>query len=129
MPPASYLAREPKRLSDVLRYHQPTYSLDQGTLAANAAALEFATPLALAADGSGQFVPWVPGANDSTGVVVGLSASQTQVKAATQPIAVIARHATVVRNAIEFPAGATAAQISAALAALASHGIIARQGA
>lgn len=127
--PASFLAQEPKRLSDVLRYHVPGFSLDPGVLAANAAALEFGTPLALAADSSGNFVPWVPGASDATGTVAALSGSQTQVNAAVQPISVVARHATVVANTIEWPAGANAAQKSAALAALASKGIVARQGA
>ncbi|GJD78007.1 head decoration protein [Methylobacterium gregans] len=129
MPSTSLLATEPKRLSDLLRYHVPAYSLDQGSLAASAAALEFGTPLALAADASGAFVPWVPGASDSTGTVVALSGSQSAVKAAAQPILVIARHATVVASAIEWPAGANPTQKTAALAALATRGLIARQGA
>ncbi len=123
----SYLAREPKRLSDVLHYHVPAYSLDHGTVPANATALEFGTPLAY--DASGNLVPWAPGASDTTATVVGLSASQTAVSAAAQPALLVARHATVVRNAIEWPAGVTTNQQTAALAALKALGVVARQGA
>ncbi|UMY19127.1 head decoration protein [Methylobacterium organophilum] len=122
---ASLLAREPKRLSDVLRFYHPDYSYDGGTVPAGTV-LEFGSPVAL--DASGNPVAWVPGASDSTGTVVGLSAVHLDAQATAVRVNWVARHAAVVRNGIEWPAGTTSNQQTAALAALKALGIVARQG-
>lgn len=113
-----------KTVSDVVKEQaKGRYSVDDVTLAANAAALEVGT--VLGRDGSGVYSPITTAAPGNAVAVllenVGISASPTRV-------VVLSRRAQVAQQALVWPAGATAANIAAALAALKTQGIVARNG-
>lgn len=118
---------EPMNLGDLLKYEAPNlYSRDQATVAAgenlalgSVLGRETATGTLKALD---------PAATDGTEVPAGVLIEDVDATAADTESVIIARHAIVARHALVWPAGITAAQQSAAIAALETRGILVREG-
>lgn len=113
-----------KVASDVVKEEaKGRYSRDDVTLAATAAALEVGT--VLTADANGVYSPVTTAAPGNAAAVlleyVPITTGQTTV-------VVLSRRAQVAEQALVWPTGATAANKSAALAALSAKGIVARNG-
>ena len=97
------------------------YSRDDVTLAPNAAVVECGTVLEV--NGAGKYVPVATAAN-AAGIIletVPISATDTRV-------VVLSRRSQIKQQALVWPAGYSEANKTAALAALAKLGIIARNG-
>jgi hypothetical protein len=99
------------------------YSRDDVTLAANAAALEVGT--VLARDSAGVYSPVTTAA---PGNAVAVLLQYVPVSASPTRVVVLSRRAQVAQQALVWPAGATGANITAAMAALQNEGIVARNG-
>ena len=109
-----------KTASDVVKEQaKGRYSVDDVTLAATAAALEVGT--VLARDSAGVYSP-VTTAAPGNAVAVLLE------PVPTREVVVLSRRAQVALQALVWPAGATAANIAAGVAALKTQGIVARNG-
>lgn len=99
------------------------YSRDDVTLAATAAALPVGT--VLARDGAGVYAPITTAA---PGNAVAVLLEPVPIRATTSRVVVLSRRAQVALQALVWPAGATAANIAAGVAALKTQGIVARNG-
>lgn len=99
------------------------YSRDDVTLAANAAALEVGTVLAV--DSAGVYSPITTAA---PGNAVAVLLQHVPVSATPTRVVVLSRRAQVAQQALVWPAGASGANITAGLAALQTQGIVARNG-
>lgn len=97
------------------------YSRDDATLAINAAPVECGTVVEI--NGSGNLIPLATAAN-AAGVIL------ESVPVSTEPtrVVVLSRRAQVKQQALVWPAGYSEANKTAALAALAKLGIVARNG-
>lgn len=113
-----------KTASDVVKEQaKGRYSVDDVTLAATAAALEVGT--VLARDGAGVYSPVTTAA---PGDAVAVLLEPVPIRATTSRVVVLSRRAQVALQALVWPAGATAANIAAGVAALKTQGIVARNG-
>jgi hypothetical protein len=121
-------AIEPKNLGDLLKFEEESlYSRDEVSVAAG-------QTLALGAvvgrnTTSGELAALDPSATDGTESAIGVMAEEVDATAASTQAVMIARHALVARQALEWPADITAEQIAAALTQLESRGVVAREGA
>ncbi|ATQ56199.1 head decoration protein [Paracoccus yeei] len=113
-----------KTASDVVKEQaKGRYSVDDVTLAATAAALEVGT--VLARDSAGVYSPVTTAA---PGNAVAVLLEPVPIRATTSRVVVLSRRAQVALQALVWPAGATAANIAAGVAALKTQGIVARNG-
>lgn len=116
---------EPKYLSDVLIVEvAPNWTKQNGLLAATTIALVIGT--VLSKDASGIYQPIDFAATDGTEDAVAVLATHADINTSQQKIVLIARGATVAKNELVFPEGATEPQIAAALAQLEALGIVAQ---
>lgn len=116
---------EPKYLSDVLLVEVAQgWTKQTQTMAPITAALAIGAVLALNADG--KYVPVDFAATDGTEKAVGVLASPAEIATTDQKAVVIERGATVARNQLEFPEGATDEQKATAVAELLALGIVAQ---
>ena len=121
-------ANEPKNLGDLLKFEEESfYSRDEVTVAAG-------QTLALGAvvgrnTTSGEVAVLDPSVTDGTEIAIGVMAEDVDATAASTPAVMIARHALVARQALEWPTEITAEQIATALSQLESRGIVVREGA
>jgi hypothetical protein len=121
-------AIEPKNLGDLLKFEEESlYSRDEVSVAAG-------QTLALGAvvgrnTTSGELAALDPSATDGTESAIGVMAEEVDATTASTQAVMIARHALVARQALEWPADITAEQIAAALTQLESRGVVAREGA
>jgi hypothetical protein len=121
-------AIEPKNLGDLLKFEEESlYSRDEVSVAAGQI-------LALGAvvgrnTTSGELAALDPSATDGTESAIGVMAEEVDATTASTQAVMIARHALVARQALEWPADITAEQIAAALTQLESRGVVAREGA
>ena len=121
-------AIEPKNLGDLLKFEEESlYSRDEVTVAAG-------QTLTLGAvvgrnTTSGEVAALDPAATDGTEIAIGVMAEDVDATAAPTQAVMIARHALVARQALEWPTGITAEQIATALSQLESRGIVTREGA
>lgn len=110
--------------SDVVKEEDKgRYSRDDVTLAATAAPLSVGT--VLARDAAGVYSPITTAA---PGNAVAVLLENVPVTTGPRTVVVLARRAQVVRQALVWPAGATDANKTAALAALRNVGIVPRNG-
>lgn len=116
---------EPKYLSDVLIVEvAPNWTKQNGLLAATTIALVIGT--VLSKDANGIYQPIDFAATDGTEDAVAVLATHADINTSQQKIVLIARGATVAKNELVFPEGATEPQIAAALAQLEALGIVAQ---
>lgn len=116
---------EPKYLSDVLLVEVAQGWTKQNiVLAATTAALAIGTVLSKTAAGIYQPINFA--ASDSTKNAVAVLASAEAISTGQEKAVAIARGATVSKNNLVWPDGATEAQITAALAQLEALGIVAQ---
>ncbi len=116
---------EPKYLSDVLIVEvAPNWTKQNGLLAATTIALVIGT--VLSKDASGIYQPIDFAATDGTEDAVAVLATHADINTSQQKIVLIARGATVAKNELVFPEGATEPQIAAALTQLEALGIVAQ---
>lgn len=116
---------EPKYLSDVLLVEVAQgWTKQNGLLAATTIALVIGT--VLSKDASGIYQPIDFAATDGTEDAVAVLATHADINTSQQKIVLIARGATVAKNELVFPEGATEPQIAAALAQLEALGIVAQ---
>lgn len=116
---------EPKYLSHVLIVEvAPNWTKQNGLLAATTIALVIGT--VLSKDASGIYQPIDFAATDGTEDAVAVLATHADINTSQQKIVLIARGATVAKNELVFPEGATEPQIAAALAQLEALGIVAQ---
>lgn len=111
----------PALLGDLLLYElNPEYCRDTVTIEASEDDLPMGTVMVANADGS--YAPWAVTDTDAAGVLL----CDVPASAAAAEAPLVRRVATVSKTALRWPAGATDAQMSAALAALEANGVIAR---
>ena len=116
---------EPKYLSDVLLVEAAqNWTKQNVVLSATAVALSIGVVLAKLANG--EYTPIDLAGTGAAKKAVAVLATEAKVSAATQKTVVIARGATVAKNQLVFPAGATEAQITTALGELEALGIVAQ---
>lgn len=77
---------------------------------------------------SKKLVPLAPAANDGSENADSVLLENVDATSADQRVVILARHAEVVLQALEWPAGINATQQAAALAALEAKGVVARMG-
>ncbi|MFD6316901.1 head decoration protein [Methylorubrum thiocyanatum] len=102
-------------------------SRDEGTLANGSGILRPGRVLGRIAT-SKKLVPLAPAANDGSQNADSILLENVDATAADQRVVVLARHAEVVIQSLEWPAGITETQKTAALAALEAKGVVARMG-
>ena len=117
---------QPRNLGDLLKYEAPNlYSREQATVAA-AQSLSLGTVVGRDT-ATAKLKALDPIATDGTEVAVGVLANDVDASLIDREDAIlIARHAIVARNALVWPAGATAAQKAAAIAQLEARGVLVR---
>src|SRR5690349_8840599 len=103
-------------------------SRDEGILASGSGALRPGRVLGRLT-ASSKLVPLAPAASDGSQTAAAVLLENVDATAADQRVVILSRHAEVVLQALEWPAGITATQQAAALAALEAKGIVARMGA
>lgn len=120
---------QPKNLGDLLKYEAPNlYSRDQDTVA-SAQFLPLGTVVGRET-ASAKLKALDPSASDGTEIAVGVLGSDVDATLIDREDAIlIARHAIVARGALIWPTGITIGQKAAALAQLASLGVLVREGA
>lgn len=112
--------------SDLVKTEGPNrYSRDEIVLPSGFGPYEVGTPVAVS---GGAFVPFDPAGEDGAATPVHLLLEQGDASAASRRVVVLSRHAEIVRQAVAWPDGTTAAQQSTALAVLETQGIVARMG-
>lgn len=77
---------------------------------------------------SSKLVPLAPAASDGSQNAAAVLLENVDATSADQRVVILARHAEVVLQALEWPAGINATQQAAALAALEAKGVVARMG-
>ena len=102
-------------------------SRDEGTLATGSGILRPGKVLGRIT-ASKKLVPLAPAASDGSEKADCVLLQNVDATAADQRVVVLARHAEVVLQALEWPAGINAVQQAAALAALEAKGVVARLG-
>ncbi|UGB26361.1 head decoration protein [Methylorubrum sp. B1-46] len=102
-------------------------SRDEGTLATGSGILRPGVVLGRIT-ASSKLVPLAPAASDGSQTAAAVLLENVDATAADQRVVVLARHAEVVIQSLEWPAGITETQKSAALAALEAKGVVARMG-
>lgn len=102
-------------------------SRDEGTLATGSGILRPGRVLGRIT-ASQKLVPLAPAANDGSQNADSILLENVDASAADQRVVVLARHAEVVIQSLEWHAGITATQQAAALAALEAKGVVARMG-
>lgn len=116
---------EPKHLSDVLLVEVAQgWTKQNALLAATTVALSIGTVLSKNATGIYQPIDFA--AVDGTEDAVAVLATNADISTGQQKTVVIARGATVAKNQLVFPVGATEPQIAAAIAQLEVLGIVAQ---
>ena len=116
---------EPKFLGDVLLVEvAPGWTKQTGILAATAVALTIGVVLAKAA--TGEYAPIDLAGTGAAKKAVAVLVTHAEVATGQQKVVVIARGATVAKNELVFPEGATEAQIATALGELEALGIVAQ---
>ncbi len=120
---------ERNNVGDLLKFEAPNlYSREQVTLAAGQALVMGTVLSQRTADG--QYHALAPAATDGTEVAVGILAFDTDATLVDRDdTVVIARHATVARIAVVWPAGITPAERELALQQLDARGIVVRASA
>lgn len=119
---------EPMNLGDLLKYEAPNrYSRDQATVAAG-------ENLVLGSvvgreTASGKLKALDPAATDGTEIPVGVLIEDVAAAASDTAAVIIARHAILARQTVQWPAGITPSQTTAAIASLEARGILVREGA
>ena len=116
---------EPKYLSDVLLV-EVAQGWTKQNVVLSATTVTLGIGVVLAKLATGEYAPIDLAATDGTEKAVAVLATEAKVSAATQKTVVIARGATVAKNQLIFPAGATEAQIATALGELEALGIVAQ---
>lgn len=102
-------------------------SRDEGILASGSGILRPGKVLGRIAT-SKKLVPLAPAASDGSQNADCVLLQNADATSADQRVVVLARHAEVVLQALEWPAGINATQRAAALAALEAKGVVARMG-
>ena len=116
---------EPKHLSDVLLVEVAQgWTKQNALLAATTVALSIGT--VLSKDATGIYQPIDFAAVDGTEDAVAVLATNADISTGQQKTVVIARGATVAKNQLVFPVGATEPQTATALAQLEVLGIVAQ---
>ncbi len=116
---------EPKYLSDVLLV-EVAHGWTKQNVVLSATTVTLGIGVVLAKLATGEYAPIDLAATDGTEKAVAVLATEAKVSAATQKTVVIARGATVAKNQLIFPAGATEPQIATALGELEALGIVAQ---
>ncbi|WP_019905704.1 head decoration protein [Methylobacterium sp. 77] len=102
-------------------------SRDEGILAAGQGVLRPGVVLGRITT-TGKLTKLAPAATDGSQTAAVILLENVDTTGADQRVVVLARHAEVVLQALEWPAGITATQQSAALAALEAKSVVARMG-
>ncbi|UMY16653.1 head decoration protein [Methylobacterium organophilum] len=102
-------------------------SRDEGVLASGSGILRPGRVLGRIT-ASNKLVPLAPAASDGSQTAGAVLLENVDATNADQRVVILSRHAEVVLQALEWPAGITATQQAAALAALEAKGIVARMG-
>ena len=102
-------------------------SRDEGVLAAGSGVLRPGRVLGRIT-ASSKLVPLAPAASDGSQTAACVLLENVDATAGDQRVVILARHAEVVLQALEWPAGINATQQAAALAALEAKGVVARMG-
>ncbi len=102
-------------------------SRDEGVLATGSGLLRPGVVLGRIT-ASSKLVPLAPAASDGSQNAAAVLLENVDATAADQRVVILARHAEVVLQALEWPAGINATQQAAALAALEAKGVVARMG-
>ncbi|UYW32507.1 head decoration protein [Methylorubrum extorquens] len=102
-------------------------SRDEGVLATGSGILRPGVVLGRIT-ASSKLVPLAPAASDGSQNAAAVLLENVDATSADQRVVVLARHAEVVLQALEWPAGINATQQAAALAALEAKGVVARMG-
>ncbi|KQP99903.1 hypothetical protein ASF59_10940 [Methylobacterium sp. Leaf121] len=102
-------------------------SRDEGTLATGSGTLRPGRVLGRIT-ASKKLVPLAPAASDGSQNADSILLENVDATAADQRVVILARHAEVVIQSLEWPAGINATQQAAALAALEAKGVVARNG-
>ena len=119
---------EPMNLGDLLKYEAPNrYSREQATVAVGESLVLGSVVGRETANGKLKALD--PVATDGTEIPVGVLIEDVEASAADTAVVIIARHALLARQAIQWPAGITPLQTTAAIAALEARGILVREGA
>lgn len=104
-----------------------TYSRDDDVLASGSGVVKIGTVLGKVT-ASGKFKPLAPAASDGTQNAAAIILQDANATSADQTVVNLKRRAQVVLQNLTWPAGITAPQKVAALAALETTGIVARNG-
>jgi len=102
-------------------------SRDEGVLATGSGILRPGVVLGRIT-ASSKLVPLAPAASDGSQSAAAVLLENVDATSADQRVVILARHAEVVLQALEWPAGINATQQAAALAALEAKGVVARMG-
>ena len=102
-------------------------SRDEGVLATGSGILRPGVVLGRIT-ASSKLVPLAPAASDGSQNAAAVLLENVDATSADQRVVILARHAEVVLQALEWPAGTNATQQAAALAALEAKGVVARMG-
>jgi len=102
-------------------------SRDEGVLASGSGVLRPGRVLGKITT-SGKLVPLAPAASDGSQNASCILLENVDATSADQRVVVLSRHAEVVIQSLEWPAGINATQQAAALAALEAKGVVARMG-
>jgi hypothetical protein len=102
-------------------------SRDEGVLATGSGLLRPGVVLGRIT-ASSKLVPLAPAASDGSQNAAAVLLENVDATSADQRVVILARHAEVVLQALEWPAGINATQQAAALAALEAKGVVARMG-
>ncbi|WEK04557.1 MAG: head decoration protein [Candidatus Devosia phytovorans] len=103
------------------------FSRDDDTLASGSGKVIVGTVLGMVA-ATGKFKPLAPAANDGTQTAAAIILENADATGTDVTVVNLKRRAQVVLQALIWPAGITAPQQAAALAALETRGIVARNG-
>lgn len=102
-------------------------SRDEGVLASGSGVLRPGRVLGKITT-SGKLVPLAPAASDGSQNASCILLENVDATSADQRVVVLSRHAEVVIQSLEWPAGINATQQAAALAAFEAKGVVARMG-
>jgi len=121
--------REPLNLGDLLKYEEASlrYSRDQVTVAAGQT-LELGAVVGRVT-ATGKIKRFDPAATDGTEHPVGIVLEPVEASVDRDDGLLLARHGIVAAQRVVWPAGITSEQTAAAIAALATRGILLRQAA
>lgn len=115
--------------SDVVKSEPATHAGRDDAILASGSGVNQPGTLLGVVTASGKYAPWAPGAADGSQTAAAVLLQFVDATSADQTVVVLARGtAEIVSQAIVWPAGATPAQQSAALASLEAKLITARNG-